>query len=324
MSNIQLSNVDDVLRALRVERGDIEKKEKVREEEYKRATKLYIKALQKETEAFERNRPNYDKRNESFKEEMVGIRERFKVGAFGLLKSSDRLHKEVDRLNSHLLEHYPKLASQVKDNLQREKEELELKLRRMREDNERNQIPVSQARIPSVTVMDIRQKRHELEKDHDTPYFSNVNPRNFQSQKHSPPRNGSYLDEFVSKPNPVDLPREELSRRSPYNPDKHAPAPIDFVYSQHHAQPRSRTPPYNDDRERGPRRNSKSPAGRTDMLSEFMYKLPNTVFSPPQDEINQRKQSPAKSESLLYSPFTGGDNESRFSRLSSVKKSQNF
>ena len=52
------------------------------------------RALQKETEAFERNRynetlwksikliirPNYDKRNESFREEVQGVMERFKVG----------------------------------------------------------------------------------------------------------------------------------------------------------------------------------------------------------------------------------------------------
>lgn len=57
----------------------------------------------------------------------------------------------------------------------------------------------------------------------------------------------------------------------------------------------------------------------TNLLSEFMYKVPKAVYSPSKEP---RKPSPAKSESLLYSPFTaGGDNESRFSRMSSAKKS---
>jgi len=63
---------------------------------------------------------------------------------------------------------------------------------------------------------------------------------------------------------------------------------------------------------------------KTDMLSEFMYKVPNVVFSP--TKVNVRGASPAKSESLLYSPFSGGgiETESRFSRHSSMKKGQHY
>ena len=86
-------------------------------------------------------------------------------------------------------------------------------------------------------------------------------------------------------------------------------------------EPRSATPSYIIEREReiAPRIISGQP--KTDMLSEFMYRVPNVVFSPSK---NIRGVSPAKSESLLYSPFSGGgvDTESRFSRPSSMKKGQ--
>lgn len=86
---------------------------------------------------------------------------------------------------------------------------------------------------------------------------------------------------------------------------------------------RSTTPNYVVEREIiAPKVISNEP--RTNMLSEFMYKVPNIMFSP--TKVNVRGASPAKSESLLYSPFSGGgiETESRFSRPSSMKKGQRY
>ena len=67
------------------------------------------------------------------------------------------------------------------------------------------------------------------------------------------------------------------------------------------------------------RRESKSQP-RTDLLSDFMYKVPNVMFSP--SKVDKKMTSPTKSESLLYSPFSAGgiDTDARVSRPSSLKK----
>ena len=84
-------------------------------------------------------------------------------------------------------------------------------------------------------------------------------------------------------------------------------------------QTRSLTPTYAPDRGRDYSADTVH-RPNTNYLSEFMYKFPQNT-SPTRN--NQRTQSPAGSESLLYSPFTGGaDNESRVTRPSVISKSQ--
>jgi len=112
----------------------------------------------------------------------------------------------------------------------------------------------------------------------------------------SPPR-GSYLNEFVTRANPA----EAL-----------------FQKPATQAEPRSRSPSYMLQRERPLVKDLNGPP-QTNFLAEFMYTGPKGNSSP--EKAIARKNSPAKSESLLYSPFTaGGDVDSRDSRLSSVKK----
>jgi len=320
MSEISIANIDETLRALRAERAEVEKRAKVRDDEYKRATKLYIKALQKETETFERNRPNYEKRNESFREEVQGIMERFKVGAFGLLKSRDRLEKEVDRFNDDLLEHYPRLATQVKETLLQEKEDLEIRLQRIKEENQKNPVvPEFNLRVPSANLLDIKEKRQQLEKEVRS---TNPNPygyaylkdyqdnqsyldRYFNNQsirQRSPLKNPGYLDDFITKQNVMEVIQPKPVISVPQIEPRRSVTPSDPVYK------------------REVRRESKSQP-RTDLLSDFMYRVPNVMYSP--SKVDKKMTSPTKSESLLYSPFSAGgglDTEPRASRPSSMKK----
>jgi len=60
-------------------------------------------------------------------------------------------------------------------------------------------------------------------------------------------------------------------------------------------------------------------APKTDILSNFMYKIPPIGTTSQSQLMTNNNPSPIKSESLLYSPFTHA-NDSRLSKISSVQK----
>jgi len=128
-------------------------------------------------------------------------------------------------------------------------------------------------------------------------YFNNQSIR----RGGSPLKNPGYLDDFIVKQNITEIIQPKPVANLSQIEARRSVTPSDPVYR------------------REVRRESKSQP-RTDLLSDFMYKVPNVMFSP--SKVDKKMTSPTKSESLLYSPFSAGgiDTDARVSRPSSLKK----
>jgi len=266
MDYLDMSVVEEQLRTLRQDRQSIQRKEKLREEEYKKATKQYINSLKKETEALEKSNANYNKRNMSFKEEVNGIQERYKIGEFNLKKSHDRLQHERENINQYLLETFPKLAMQVRERLLKEKEEIDYRIKNLRQENEKNKnkepelgspYPSNMAQIKERQVLlerEINEKRKALNMGN---YETNVNFLNRFIDANGYRDDKSALDEYVGKPEDILNPRRAFDSVKNVTPQ----------YLRESAKPRSLSQTnYNS--------GSSVVNPKTDLLSNFYYNIP--------------------------------------------------
>jgi len=245
------------------------KKEKIRDVEYKKATTQYISALKKELDALERNNGNYDRRNQSFKEEVKGIQERCKIGAYNLVKSQERLKNEREKMNQYLLDTYPRLASQVREDLIREKEELEQRIRIAKDVNEKFNSGEEVQGDYIDGIVQVKEKRLELEKQimdkrkalsmgaPSAYYETNVHFLNRFIETNHRKDDKSLLNEYVNKPELEEImyPKQVFESMKAITP-KYLRESVGS--SSGNQQLSSYLP-------------------RTDLLSNFYYKIPPTI-----------------------------------------------
>jgi hypothetical protein len=269
MEMTELGDLDELIKKIRIDRVDLERKEKLREEEYKKATRQFINALRKETEALEKNNGNYDRRNQSFREEVKGIQDRTRIGSFNLIKTQDRLKNEREKLNQYMLDKFPKLATEVRDKLVKQKMELEHRIKTTRDFNENpygNKTEVIRIEGPSDAAV-VKEKRMELERDiyekrrslnmEAAPvYESNVHFLNrFIDGNKKEDKN--YLNEYIAYPG-----NEEILY--PYKT-------LDAVKA---TTPQYLRNSYRNSQTQNPNNTSFQP--KTDLLSGYLYKIPAT------------------------------------------------
>ncbi|KAL4492505.1 hypothetical protein ABPG72_007618 [Tetrahymena utriculariae] len=164
-----LPNIDQFLEQLRLDKLHIDERSKERQEQYSKATQLYLKSVQNEMNTLDRTSQAHQLRNKEFRNQIKDVYSRYLANSYRIIKSQKKTVAEKIYLNDFLVLAYPDYADKQKVQMEKKKSQLERRLETLKDLNRKENInfyEIMNQKYESFEYLDqIKAKREQLERE---------------------------------------------------------------------------------------------------------------------------------------------------------------